>query len=305
MSAYPRPPHASPASSRYSSYARPPELRRPPEPRNPPSLPPDVPAEARLVYGIHAVSELLRNPESQVYALALGSRSGPPRSEAGGGFSAVQALAVERGVAVSEYERADLDRLTRGGVHQGVVAFCPSFRYHSDVHGLLRAAGEQPPLVVILDGVTDPQNLGALVRSTYVLGGHGVVLPMNHSAQVTAAAVKAAAGATEVLPIAQVANLIRALRDLKEREVQLLAAVAPGQGGTPAWDLDLRRPTALLLGSEGRGLKPQVRKSCDGRIEVPMQTGLHGASLNVAAAGAVLLYEALRQRRKPAAGNPQ
>lgn len=302
MSAYPRSPQYS---SKSDPYSRPYEGRRPPEPRAPLPLPPSVPAEARIIYGIHAVTELLRNRDSAVYALGLSSpshASGGARQPATGGpagLPALAALAAERGIAITEYDRGDLDRLTRGGVHQGVVAFCPAFHYHSDVHALLQAAGEAPPLVVILDGVTDPQNLGALVRSTYVLGGHGVVLPMNHSAQVTAAAVKAAAGATEVLPIAQVANLVRAMRDLKDRQVQLLAAVAPGQGGTPAWDCDLRRPTAILLGSEGRGLKPQVRKSCDGRIEVPMQSGLHGASLNVSAAGAVLLYEALRQRGIP------
>jgi 23S rRNA (guanosine2251-2'-O)-methyltransferase len=237
----------------------------------------------------------LRSPQSEIHALCLSesAHAGSP------GLATLLALAEARAVVAQTLARGELDRFTRGGVHQGVVAFCPAFHYHSDVHALLQAAGNEPPLVVILDGVTDPQNLGALVRSTYVLGGHGVVLPMNHSAGVTAATAKAAAGATEVLPIAQVPNLVRALRDLKEREVQLLAAVAPGQGGQPAWDCDLSRPTAILLGSEGKGLRPQVRKSCDGRIEVPMQAGLHGASLNVSAAGAVLLYEALRQRRQP------
>lgn len=254
------------------------------------------------MYGVHAVTELLRNPSSQIHALCLPSVSPGMASP---GLAVLHALAQERGIEPLAWSRTDLDRLTRGGVHQGVVAFCPAFHYHSDVHPLLQAAGDQAPLLVILDGVTDPQNLGALVRSAYVLGGHGVILPMNHSAQVTAAAVKAAAGATEVLPIAQVANLVRSMRDLKEREVQLLAAVAPGQGGVPAWDCDLRRPTAILLGSEGKGLRPQVRKSCDGRIEVPLQTGLHGASLNVSAAGAVLLYEALRQRRQPAVSGPR
>lgn len=305
MSVSPRAPYPP---SKYPAYSRSSEPRYTSEPRAPLSLPPSVPAEARIVYGIHAVTELLRQPESQVYALAIAAPSGlagPPHKSAAPGLASLSELAAERGIAASSYARGDLDRLTRGGVHQGVVAFCPAFHYHSDVHALLRAAGEAPPLIVILDGVTDPQNLGALVRSTYVLGGHGIVLPMNHSAQVTAASVKAAAGATEVLPIAQVANLVRALRDLKEREVQLLAAVAPGQGGTPAWDCDLRRPTALLLGSEGRGLRPQVRKSCDGRIEVPLQSGLHGASLNVSAAGAVLLYEALRQRRPAATQSPK
>lgn len=151
-------------------------------------------------------------------------------------------------------------------------------------------------MLVLLDGVTDPQNLGALVRSTYVLGGHGVIVPRDRSATITPAAAKAAAGATELLPIAQVPNLVRSMEELRESGVWLIAAVAPGQGGVPPWAIDLTQPSALVLGSEGQGLRPLVRKTCDLRVEIPMQRGLQGASLNVANAGAVLLYEAQRQR---------
>jgi len=189
--------------------------------------------------------------------------------------------------------------LSRGGVHQGVLALCGAYRYADGVAPLIeraQAAGAAP-LLLVLDGVTDPQNLGALVRTAYVMGGHGVVLPKDRAAPVTPTVVKAAAGATEHLPIALVTNLARSLQELKERDVWLVAAVAPGQGGQPPWELDLTLPTALLLGSEGRGMRPLSRKMSEVRVEIPMMGGLSGASLNVAAAGAVLFYEALRQRR--------
>jgi 23S rRNA (guanosine2251-2'-O)-methyltransferase len=181
-----------------------------------------------------------------------------------------------------------------------VIALCGAYQYADNVDALLNRAGEQAPLLLVLDGVTDPQNLGALVRSTYVLGGHGVVVPKDRAAAVTPTAVKAAAGATELLPIALVPNLVRAMEELAQRGVWLVAAVAPGQGGQPPWAIDLTQPSAFVLGSEGKGLRPLVRKTCELRVEIPMQSGLHGASLNVAAAGAVLLYEALRQRRAQA-----
>ena len=157
---------------------------------------------------------------------------------------------------------------------------------------------QQQPFLLILDGVTDPQNLGALIRSTYVLGGHGILLPMNHSASVTASTAKASAGASERLPIAQLPNLVRSLVELRRMDYQIVAAVAPGAGGQRPWQIDLRRPTVFVLGSEGRGMRPMVLKTGTHRVEVPMQPGLRGASLNVSAAGAILLYEALSQRRE-------
>lgn len=264
----------------------------------PPSQKSNAPASARVVYGHHAVAELLKNQQSEVYTLFIAAESDMDS----GPLFGVGVLAKQRGLTVARRGRAELDSLTRGGVHQGVVALCGAYRYADGVGPLIdraEAAG-QSPLLLVLDGVTDPQNLGALVRTAYVMGGHGVVLPKDRAAPVTPTVVKTAAGATEHLPIALVSNLARSLQDLKERDVWLVAAVAPGQGGQPPWALDLTLPTAILLGSEGKGMRPLSRKLCELRVEIPMSGGLSGASLNVAAAGAVLLYEALRQRQEAA-----
>lgn len=269
---------------------------------------------SQVIYGIHAVTELLQRRREQVHALfvlpaghADSSDDGEGREgraqAPGSALAALCQLAANVSVRLIEKSRGELDRLSRGGVHQGVVALCGEFRYARGPQDLLDYARscEAAPLIVIVDGVTDPQNLGALIRSTYVLGGHGVIIPQDRAAAITPAAIKAAAGATETLPIAQVKNLVRAMEELKEAGVWLAAAVAPGQQGAPPWHSDLTQPTGLVLGSEGRGLRPLVRKTCELRIEIPMTYGLHGASLNVAVAGAVLLYESLRQRAPQAA----
>lgn len=252
-------------------------------------------ASERVVYGLHAVAELLKNPRAEVHALYLAN------AEAGAASPQLLAIGLQAeklGIKTLERSRQELDRLAQGGVHQGVVLLCGPYRYASGLADLFARAesAHAAPLFLALDGVTDPQNLGALVRSTYVLGGHGVVLPKDRAATVTSAASKAAAGATELLPIVQVTNLARALEELKERGVWLIAAVAPGQGGKPPWAIDFKEPSALVLGSEGHGLRPLSRKLCEIYVEIPMFGGLSGGSLNVSAAGAVLLYEALRQR---------
>lgn len=276
-----------------------------PQAGSPAAAAPGLPGTgSQVVYGIHAVTELISKRREQIHALFVlrdGSQ-GDEDKDAGGAGGALGALcqtALRASVRMIEKTRGELDRLSRGGVHQGVVALCGEFRYAHGPGDLLAYAHSlgAAPLLVVADGVTDPQNLGALLRSTYVLGGHGVIIPQDRAVGITPAAIKAAAGATEILPIAQVKNLVRAMEELKEAGVWLVAAVAPGQGGEPPWRLDLTQPTGLLLGSEGRGLRPLVRKTCDLRVEIPMTHGLHGASLNVAVAGAVLLYESLRQRQ--------
>jgi 23S rRNA (guanosine2251-2'-O)-methyltransferase len=258
---------------------------------------------SHVIYGVHAVTELLERRRADIHTVLVqrDARDEGPHSALG----QLVRRAAELGVHLGERSRGELDKLAHGGVHQGVVALCGAFRYADGPSALLAHAKErdEAPLLLVLDGVQDPQNLGALVRSTYVLGGHGVIVPQDRAAAVTPTVVKAAAGATELLPIAQVPNLVRAMNELQESGVWLVAAVAPGQDGQPPWQLDLTQPVALVLGGEGRGLRPLVRKTCELRVEIPMQPGLHGASLNVSTAGAVLLYEALRQRRAPANGS--
>jgi 23S rRNA (guanosine2251-2'-O)-methyltransferase len=149
-----------------------------------------------------------------------------------------------------------------------------------------------PPLIVVLDGVQDPHNLGAIIRSAYVLGAHGVVIPEHRAAAITPAVTKSSAGATERMRIARVANLLRAIDGLRERGLRVLAAAA--DRGKSLAEADLRGPLALVVGAEGRGLREAVARRADGLLRIP-QRG-HIASLNASVAGAILLYEVLRKR---------
>jgi 23S rRNA (guanosine2251-2'-O)-methyltransferase len=246
---------------------------------------------SRFVYGLNPVLEALKaHPQDVVRVLLERGRDGR-RSH--GGDRVAEAAAVA-GVRIEDAPHGDLARRSRGGVHQGVGAELAEFRY-ADLPDLLdaaRARGE-PPFLLLLDGVTDPQNLGALLRSAHALGAHGLVLPKDRSAGITPAVSKAAAGALEHCPVARVTNLSRALSDLKDAQVWSVALAADADRDLPA--VDLTSGIALVLGSEGKGVRPLVRKTCDHVARIPMQGQV--GSLNVAAAGAIALYEAARQRR--------
>jgi 23S rRNA (guanosine2251-2'-O)-methyltransferase len=172
--------------------------------------------------------------------------------------------------------------------HQGVVAWTEPYRY-ADAYEL--AAGDSP-LLVCLDQVTDPHNLGAVARAAEAAGATGVVVPAHNSARVTPAVVRASAGAIEHLPVAVVKNMARYIGDVKGP--RLWSWAAAGDAGTSMWDADLTGGVALVLGAEGKGVRPLVRRTCDGVVSIP----LHGRveSLNVSVAAGVLLYEARRQR---------
>jgi 23S rRNA (guanosine2251-2'-O)-methyltransferase len=172
--------------------------------------------------------------------------------------------------------------------HQGVVAWCEPYRY-ADAWEL---AAEERPLLVCLDQVTDPRNLGAVIRSADGAGATGVIVPAHGSATVTAAVSRASAGAVEHLPVAVVPNLARYLGDVKRGDLWIYAAV--GDDATPMWESDLSGGVALVFGAEGKGLRPLVRRTCDDAVSIPMAGNVE--SLNVSVAAAVLLYEARRQR---------
>jgi 23S rRNA (guanosine2251-2'-O)-methyltransferase len=178
-------------------------------------------------------------------------------------------------------------------VHQGVVAITGEYPY-AQLDEILNVAGRAgvPPLVLVLDSVQDPQNLGALVRTAHVVGAHGIVIPKDRAVGVTPVVVKASAGATEHMKIAQVVNVARALEELKAAGLWVVGAVAAG--GEPPWKIDYTGPCALVLGAEGKGIRPLVLRGCDLLVRIPMAGQV--ASLNVGAAGAMLLYEAARQR---------
>jgi 23S rRNA (guanosine2251-2'-O)-methyltransferase len=186
--------------------------------------------------------------------------------------------------------RADRDLTDAAGTrdHQGVLAFCEPYRY-ADAYEL--AAAERP-LLAVLDQVTDPRNLGAVVRSAEGAGATGVVLPSHRSATVTPAVARASAGAVEHLPVAVVTNLARYLGEVKGADLWVYAA--DGTAAQTMWQADLSGGLALVFGADGRGLRPLVRRACDDAVAIPLAGATE--SLNVSVAAAVLLYEARRQR---------
>lgn len=209
--------------------------------------------------------------------------------EAQGAPSVLQAR--EAGIRIETLPKAKLEELARSAYHQNFVAEAEEFAYAelSDVLPEDRAA-----LVLVLDSVQDPHNLGALVRSAECFGATGVVIPQDRAAAVTGVVEKASAGATERLPIARVVNLTRALEELKERNVWVTGLA--GEGTDLISAVDLTDPCALVIGSEGTGLRPNIRKACDRLARIPI--GGRTPSLNASVAGAIALYEAASQRQR-------
>ena len=250
---------------------------------------------SRVVFGVGPVRELLRSRRAGITVVWV-SRARARRG-AGDPLAELVAEAERLGIAVEPREPAELDEAAGpGAVHQGVVAIAGTFRY-ADLEDIAARAGAAGPrgLVVALDGVTDPHNLGAVARSAYLFGAHGLILPRDRAAEVTAVAVKASAGATEHLAIAQVTNLSRALGELKEAGLWN-AALAAGPEAMPLWKLDAAStPLCLVLGAEGSGIRPLVARQCDFTVAIPME-GRAVGSLNVSVAAGVALYEIARQR---------
>lgn len=244
----------------------------------------------RTIYGVNPVKELLRGGGEGLDELWLaeGAR--------GAAVAELERQARAAGARVKHAPRQKLDRLVGVDRHQGVVAILSAdFRY-ADVAELLQAATSrgEPPLLVILDGVEDPQHLGAIARSAVAMGAHGVIIPRDRAAGVTGTVVKASAGVIERCLVARVVNISRTIDELKEAGVWSVALAADGDRELQA--VDLKGPTALVLGSEGDGIRALVKKTCDHVARIGMAGGVE--SLSVSAAASVALYEAARQRRR-------
>ena len=207
----------------------------------------------------------------------------------------IASRARERGVVVVEADRRKLDFMSRTKAHQGVVALA-AVRDYCEVADILAVAEErgEPPFVIVCDEISDPHNLGAIIRTAECVGAHGVVIPKRRSAGLTAIVGKASAGAAEYMAIARVANLSSALKELKEAGLWVYGTAA--DGASPLWSTDLTGPIALVIGSEGDGMGRLVRESCDFVLSLPMKGQLN--SLNASAAAAVTMYEVLRQRSR-------
>ena len=231
------------------------------------------------IYGIRPVVEALGSGRRKVFEVidAVGNEE-------------LAKAAAARGVEVVCAPRQRVEELAEGGVHQGVAARVEPYPYS----GLGEILSTPEPLVIVLDGVTDPRNLGAVLRAADAIGASGVVIPKDRAVGVTPAAVKASAGASEHVRVARVTNLRRAVDTMKNAGLWVYAAEA---GETPYTELDLAGAVAFVLGSEGRGVRRLVREGCDGTISIPMMGAVE--SLNVSVASAVLLYEARRRRGWP------
>jgi len=246
----------------------------------------------RYVYGVNPVSEAIRSRAGEIERLYVveGSATSRPAAELLG-------RARSLGIEVEQVGRDRVAAMTQGGVHQGLVAQLRGFEY-AELEDLLAQAGktDRPLLLVVLDGVQDPQNLGAVIRSSYALGAHGVVIPKDRSAQVTAAAAKASAGATELCPVAQVVNLSRSIEAIKKAGAWIVAADSTSKDSL--WKAKLSGPLAVVIGGEASGIRPGVLKHCDLRLSIPM-VGRIG-SLNASVATAIILSEIDRCRRQAA-----
>ncbi len=245
-------------------------------------------AASRFVFGVNPVLEALRARPDEVERLYLveGQLGGRAAGE-------LLSRARDSGVRVEKVTRERLSSLAEGGVHQGVVVELRGFKYVEleDILGAAKARG-QAPLVVVLDGIQDPHNLGAIIRSADALGAHGVVIARDRAVQVTGTVAKASAGAVEHSLIARVVNISRALEELKEAGLWVAAADVDAQ--EPMWSARLDGPLALVVGAEGAGVREGVLKHCDFRLRIPMEGQV--GSLNASVSAGILLYEVARQR---------
>ena len=240
-----------------------------------------------LIEGRNAVTEALRAGAS-IDKLYIA------KGETDRTLGRIAAQAKKAGAVVVEADRRKLDAMSATHSHQGVIAVAAAAPY-ATVEDILQAAAArgEPPLLVVCDELSDPHNLGAVIRTAECAGAHGVIIPKRRSAGLTAVVAKTSAGAVSYLPVARVPNLPAALKALKKQGVWVFGTAAGGP--VPLYEADLRLPAAIVIGSEGDGMGRLVQESCDFLVSIPM----HGriSSLNASAAAAILLYEAVRQRR--------
>ena len=242
-----------------------------------------------FLFGVHSVGEWLEAGPERIEAVLVTGRPAPR-------VERLVQLAKEQGIPVEEIAGGKLRALAGPRNPQGVAARVKPFPY-ADLDDVL-ATCEQPAMLLALDGVTDPGNLGAIIRSAAFFGVAAVLLPSDRSASMTPVVERSAAGALSRIPVCQVNNLVTALRDLQKRNFWVLASIL-GPNPTPS-ELDLSGSIVAVVGSEGRGIRPSIRKLCDYRTSLPASGTWKGASLNVANFTGILLYEIQKQQVKPA-----
>ena len=237
-----------------------------------------------LIYGRNAVHECLRAKRREVYQLIVAEGA----QEQGALASSLQ-IAGQRHIAIQRAPRAQLDKISQG--HQGLAAEVSGYPYVA-LDELVTS--NQTPLFLVLDLIQDPQNLGALLRTAEAVGSNGILIAEDRAAGVTPAVVNASSGATEHLPVARVTNIARTLEKLKQANVWVIG-LEDAPGAQEYTSVDLRGALAIVVGSEGQGLRRLVRETCDILVKLPMAGKI--TSLNAAVAGSIVLYETLRQRK--------
>ena len=209
------------------------------------------------------------------------------------GLQRLAAQAKEAGAVVVPVDRRTLDAMSTTRAHQGIIALAAAHEYATIDDILEEAASRgEAPLIVICDELSDPHNLGAILRSAECAGAHGIIIPKRRSVGLTATVAKASAGAVEYMKVARVTNINNAIAELKEKGVWIYGTAA--EGSIPMYKADLTGPAAIVIGNEGDGISPLVRKNCDVMLSIPMKGRI--SSLNASAAASILLYEAVRQR---------
>ncbi|MBQ9015711.1 MAG: 23S rRNA (guanosine(2251)-2'-O)-methyltransferase RlmB [Firmicutes bacterium] len=244
---------------------------------------------AERIIGRNAVMEALRTGR-QIEKLTVLRQK--PGAKAEGSLKKILAKAKDQHIPVDYADRAGLDRMAGGGVHQGVIAAVSDYEYRT-VEDLLQTAEQrgEAPFLIILDGLEDPHNLGAIMRTAECAGAHGIIIPERRSVTVNATVMKTSAGAAEHIGCARVTNIARAIGQLQERGVWIYGC---DMDGTSCYQTDLTGPAAIVIGNEGIGISRLVREKCDFIISIPMKGRIN--SLNASNAAAIVTYEALRQR---------
>ncbi|MCR5742521.1 MAG: 23S rRNA (guanosine(2251)-2'-O)-methyltransferase RlmB [Lachnospiraceae bacterium] len=242
------------------------------------------------IEGRNAVLEALRSRRSiDRIVIADGDDRGDGKS---GAVKQIEQLAAKSGVLVKRERKEYLDKISETGKHQGVIAFAAEYTY-ADVEDILKIADEkgEAPFIILLDGIEDPHNLGAIIRTANLSGAHGVIIPKNRAAGLTATVARTSAGAINYTPVALVTNMAATIEKLKEKNIWFVCA---DMGGTTMYDLNLKGGIGLVIGNEGKGVSRLVRDKCDMIASIPMKGDID--SLNASVACGVLAYEIVRQR---------
>ncbi|GBG12883.1 23S rRNA (guanosine2251-2'-O)-methyltransferase [Novimethylophilus kurashikiensis] len=244
-------------------------------------------SSTRIIFGFHAVAGRLRQNPTSIQEVCIDKTRNDMRMQD------LLQLAEQKGVRVMQMERERLDGLSAHGRHQGVLARVEDAPLpYQDIHDILESDLDEPPLLLVLDGVEDPHNLGACLRVADAMGVHAVIAPKDRAAGLNATVRKVACGAAESVPFIAVTNLARTLRELKEAGVWLVGAAAEAEGDL--FTTKLTGPIALVMGAEGTGLRRLTSETCDALVRIPMFGTVE--SLNVSVASGMCLYEARRQR---------